>query len=511
MKISAEILRRNLVSKYSFDIFGPIGNELLLERTMFLSDPVEIRDHCIYLMDNSCSGVIPKVWTNAVLLCVGSLPEGFSDLFITIFVFDAGISILELHNAVQNIFSFYEKWDSALQNILNSGRGVQDMIDCSAEIFGNPILIHNKSFVIIACSPIYKEYPEAQDTAAGVNHINIDLETTKRDEEFNRTYSTVGATIFPAHLTGVRTLYMNLFFQGRYEYRILVIESSRELSISDGPLLEHLASYMKLAISADKVQEAIEVMTLQHVLKSILNGSVSDPYYIELKLNEYDWSSQQNYFCIKLMVDILDIQNHTISLLCNHIVALIPGSCAFDFDNSIVVYVNLNLFNGSAGEAVTRITYYLRDNNLKGGISNEFTGLSELKLYYRQAEIALNAGLRNKPHIWIHRFRDITELFLLQCCTSQLPARMVCAPELLVLEKYDKEHDTEYYHTLMTYLKNNLKHVQTAKELFIHRSTFLYRLDRIRDMTGIDLDNHSRLWYLLLSFKLLELTNRNEH
>jgi hypothetical protein len=509
MKISAELLRRWLTRQYSFEIFGPVGNELVLERTMFFSNPKELRNCYIYILDKACLNITSEAPTDALLICTGNLPEGFPDLFGTIFIFDQGISVLELHNEIQGLFSFYEKWDTALQTILNSGGGVQEMIDCSSEIFGNPMLLHNKSFVIIACSPAYREYPEAQNAASMGNHISIDLETTKRDEEFNRTYSSVRASIFPAHLTGTRTLYMNLFFQGRYEYRLLVIESSREIQSSDGPLLEHLAYYMKLAFSSDKSEEAVEVMTLQYVLKSILNGDFSDPYYIELKLNEYDWNNQQSYFCIKLLVDILDIQNHTLSLLCNNIVALIPGSCVFDYKNSIVVYVNLGLFGGSKDEAVNRITYFLRDNNMKGGISNEFTGLSELKLYYRQAETALNVGLRNKPQIWLHQFRDITELYLLQCCTTQLPARMVCAPELLALEKYDQEHDTDYYHTLRMYLKNNLHHVQTAKELFIHRSTFLYRLERIRDITGLDINDFSKKWYILLSLKLLDMSNHN--
>ncbi|SHH86662.1 PucR C-terminal helix-turn-helix domain-containing protein [Sporobacter termitidis DSM 10068] len=508
MKISAELLRKSLAPKYFFEISGPVGIELLLERTLFLSKHVDLAEHCIYLTEGAGAAIKQPARTESVLLCVGNPPESFADYFETIFIFAPDISMLELHNEIQGIFAFYEKWDTTLQNILNSGGGVQDMIDCSAEIFENPMLLHNKSFGIIACSPAYKDYPEAQNATAGGTLINIDLETTKRDEEFNRTYSAVRASIFPAHLTGVRTLYMNLFFQGRYEYRILVIESSKEIGIGEGPLLEQLAYYMKLAIVADKTEETAEVMTLQHVLKSILNGTFSDPYYIELRLNEYDWYRQQTYFCIKLMVDILDVQNHTLSLLCNNIVTLMPGACAFDYDNSIVVYVNLDLFRGSIGDAVNGITYYLRDNNLKAGISNQFTGLNELKLYYRQAEIALDVGLRNKPHIWIHRFRDITELFLLQICTSQLPARMVCAPELLALEKYDKEHDTEYYHTLMVYLKNNLRHVQTARELFIHRSTFLYRLDRIREITGLELENCGRQWYLLLSFRLLGQNGR---
>ncbi|MEG2259738.1 MAG: helix-turn-helix domain-containing protein, partial [Oscillospiraceae bacterium] len=63
---------------------------------------------------------------------------------------------------------------------------------------------------------------------------------------------------------------------------------------------------------------------------------------------------------------------------------------------------------------------------------------------------------------------------------------------------------TEYVKTLRLYLESSLNAVQTSKQLFIHRSTFLYRLDKIRELTGIELDNRDTLLYLMLSFKMIE-------
>ncbi len=46
--------------------------------------------------------------------------------------------------------------------------------------------------------------------------------------------------------------------------------------------------------------------------------------------------------------------------------------------------------------------------------------------------------------------------------------------------------------------------VKAAKALFIHRSTFLYRMAHIREMVHIDLEDPDQLLYLLLTCKLLE-------
>ena len=57
--------------------------------------------------------------------------------------------------------------------------------------------------------------------------------------------------------------------------------------------------------------------------------------------------------------------------------------------------------------------------------------------------------------------------------------------------------------TLKVYLRNNMNAVKTAKELFIHRSTMVYRLERIEELTGIDYKDPYKILHLLISLELL--------
>ena len=50
--------------------------------------------------------------------------------------------------------------------------------------------------------------------------------------------------------------------------------------------------------------------------------------------------------------------------------------------------------------------------------------------------------------------------------------------------------------------------MQSARKLFIHRSTFLYRLERIQEIVPIDFNNEDELFYLLLSFRILDLKDK---
>jgi DNA-binding PucR family transcriptional regulator len=86
---------------------------------------------------------------------------------------------------------------------------------------------------------------------------------------------------------------------------------------------------------------------------------------------------------------------------------------------------------------------------------------------------------------------------------------MICVPELMKLRDYDRSHKTELLRTASRYLQNNLSHTQTSIELGIHRSTLMYRLDRIRDIGGFNIEESENQWHLLLSLKLLELEKNN--
>jgi DNA-binding PucR family transcriptional regulator len=88
----------------------------------------------------------------------------------------------------------------------------------------------------------------------------------------------------------------------------------------------------------------------------------------------------------------------------------------------------------------------------------------------------------------------------------ELPLHVVCSRGVLMMQRYDVEHGTFFYKTLACYIETRFNALQTAKRLFIHRSTFLYRMDRIKELFKIDLENDDVLLYTMLSMKMLELS-----
>jgi len=54
------------------------------------------------------------------------------------------------------------------------------------------------------------------------------------------------------------------------------------------------------------------------------------------------------------------------------------------------------------------------------------------------------------------------------------------------LVRYDEQYSTDLLGTLSAYLNNNCNMNATAQSIHAHRHTVGYRLDRVRELTGLD-------------------------
>ena len=64
--------------------------------------------------------------------------------------------------------------------------------------------------------------------------------------------------------------------------------------------------------------------------------------------------------------------------------------------------------------------------------------------------------------------------------------------------------------TIRVYFQNDLNLSTTARELFIHRNTLIYRMDKVRKATGLDLRKFEDAAVFRLIMNFTERPNRNE-
>ena len=139
----------------------------------------------------------------------------------------------------------------------------------------------------------------------------------------------------------------------------------------------------------------------------------------------------------------------------------------------------------------------------KAGDSKSFHGQEDFSLYLTQAREALRLGNKYAPHFWHYRFEDYAYAYLLERCAAPFGAWQVVSPALQILRDYDRKKEGDLYHTLQIHLQTGCNVTQSADRLGIHRTSMIKRLNRIKKLTGIRLEEADTRLYLMLSYKIL--------
>ena len=158
------------------------------------------------------------------------------------------------------------------------------------------------------------------------------------------------------------------------------------------------------------------------------------------------------------------------------------------------------------------ILYRKKDTDFQIGIGKSVEGYQRLKESYHEASqaikyieiIRLVTGDKNKSVVhysnlgFFQIFGEIDDVTELE--------RYI--PETLKkLYLYDDEHKGELITTLQMYLRNNQSIKKTADAMFVHYRTISYRLEKIKQISGINFDNANEVLAVsngLIIYKMLK-------
>lgn len=182
--------------------------------------------------------------------------------------------------------------------------------------------------------------------------------------------------------------------------------------------------------------------------------------------------------------------------------AMIPGNASIIYNNEIVL---IHWFYGYEQDDFHRkMIIFLRENLLIAGCSQPYHDILASRTYYEQASDAILVGSKKNPDYWFFRFADyIGEYVIEQCCSHYLPENF-CPTSIKKLQQYDSKHaNSELEKTLRAYIFSKFNGSKTAEILHIHKTTFFYRLSKIKELTAIDFDKTDELFPIVFYFQIV--------
>ena len=139
------------------------------------------------------------------------------------------------------------------------------------------------------------------------------------------------------------------------------------------------------------------------------------------------------------------------------------------------------------------------------GVGRPARGMDPLRASFREAEGALRLCSELQTQQRANFFGNSSLFSLLLSTTNRADLHRFCMTWLAELISYDNQQNSDLLDTLKTYFSNNGNTALTAKELKIHRNTLAYRLNRIAEITCLDLDDADVRLNLHLALKAREV------
>ena len=160
-------------------------------------------------------------------------------------------------------------------------------------------------------------------------------------------------------------------------------------------------------------------------------------------------------------------------------------------DKQTDIAVIKTLTDGGDGKEIYRIAKSIEDalaQNLKLkttiGIGTVVSHIRDLARAYKEAGVAIDVGKVFDTEKTIITYENLGIGRLIY----QLPTVMC---DMFLQEVFKKNPidalDQETLFTINKFFENNLNVSETARKLFVHRNTLVYRLEKIKKLTGLDL------------------------
>lgn len=140
--------------------------------------------------------------------------------------------------------------------------------------------------------------------------------------------------------------------------------------------------------------------------------------------------------------------------------------------------------------------------SIHAGISGNATGVQSLPQNYKRALAVLKIAIKQGVYLLFYHNIGIYQL-LIEVEEAKV-LKSFYKNTIGKLEDYDMKYNTDYIKTLKAYLQSNASVQEVAQVTFVHRNTINYKIKKIKEILGCNLDYEDGI-KLLLAFHIKEI------
>jgi len=530
MQVSLSIIL-DVLESYRQEIHISPEDKLSFSRCLPLADNVlDMTSDCIYV--GGLAKALALRGTNSNISCI-CLRDRVKDEAETDDALDGLIIINEnitqntLLMQVQNRFFTIFDWIHRMHETMIHDGSMQDIVDLCVPVIDNCIMISDSSLMLMA----YSQYIPCDDPifTALVKygyHSEESIQKFREHDLFKLWETAEGIYIDDTKETATYTA-LNKIFRFHNVYFAHAVLMCNRKPPTPGMVdlfqlfLDALAVYIERAWEAKGACNHI----YDTFLTDLIEGSVSSKKVIEER-SQYVGIPLTGNFCLFQIISN-DSANMSIGKMLLEFSDMFPRFKFIRYQQRIVAIHNFyphDDLNEQLKSICSSMETFLEKYDALCGVSLYFSSLDEAPFSFRQSTLALKyidrlngTGINrlmppsDKKDTRINHFSRSYIFCLLGEYegNAELWFHSEYHQMLEKLHDYDIRHKSNTIQLLKLYLGFERSATETGVALNMHRNNVLYHISRIEEMLGIDFDDPSVRFMMLVSFVLLELYGFN--
>jgi PucR family transcriptional regulator, purine catabolism regulatory protein len=549
--IAGDLKNENVISNVNtmdnpdaFDWFTT-GDFVLTTGYIFKDDP-DLQIKIIReLADINCSGIgikprrflgkIPQCMideANRVNLPIIEIPFQYSISYI------ASIINNEIHkredSTLKKLFNIHEE----LIKCSLAGGGLDELVKVISKLVGNPVLIVDSKWRLLT-------YAEHIDNVIKVSNY---IELNRKEKIFSNDFIEDMPKNIHEFEKSVKRRYPNRkgevvcrvlpFHADKESYGYLIVwETVSKMTKIDYMALEAAATNVALErLKIRQIEEAKHLLQ-QDFFDDLLEGKIESVHAANYLAEFHNLDPRKKYICMitkvenlfeKMNLDLLltrikfnkykeeliNVIDHTAYQSNQNILSIHRGNYIISF---IKVKDNMSLNQSSlylkdfAQDVYDSLRKY--DKSIKPliGIGKACPEFFEMKKSFIQAQEAIRLSLQINQNLNISFYEELLIYHLLDSVNSRDTLEELYQASLGRLIEYDQQNNANLIDTLEHYFKSGGNISDAAKNMFLHRNTFIYRFEKIKSILNSELKNPDEVFKLqmgLLIMKIIHDTTR---
>lgn len=524
----------------AFDWLSP--NELLLSTGYIFKDNEELQNNIIKeLSEINCAGLIIKMKRY-----FDKVPQNMIDQ-----ANKYGLPLLELpfEYTLSRVISIINEKASGRYDLLNrktldmhnlffritlEGGGIEKISSMLSETINNPIIFVDQDWNLL-------HYTEHMENKVPLEYC---LDLVKNRQVFKQDF----IDSIPQNISEIKKSIKRIYYLEGMEIKcrilpvavanyiygyIIVWQTVRELTEFDYIILEQASTNMALERIKAKEIEEVKLKIRQDFFDDLLTGKITSSETIQTLSELHGLNSQYKYHCIVINIEsdelnqyddivarrvkLENIAKKCVELIYDYSSKADGEVTCFYRNNRIIILIGQNENRPSitineaklyANEMYNALEKQINNTIFLIGIGRQYETIHSLYKSFSEANESIRLMQKFDDKGGISHFEDHSVYHFLDSNIKDNDLEDFFMKRLGKVYEHDQLHGTSYIITLENYFLNNLNISETAKAMFLHRNTLIYRIEKIKEILISDLKNSEELLQIQLALKIFRLLNK---